>query len=164
MMLGPRVVIIGNSGSGKTTLAGELGLLLDRQVYDLDRIHWQEAIGVKRDEAHAKSMVSAIAAEPQWIIEGVFGWLVAEALPFATSLVWMDLPWIACREGLDGRGPSTGATIEQHAELLAWAEAYWRRSTSTSFAGHLALFEAFAGEKCRLIQRCHAKALLAAEH
>jgi len=106
-------------------------------------------------------MVSAVAAEPRWIIEGVFGWLAAVALPFATSLVWLDMPWTVCSEGLVSRGPSTGATPEQHAELLAWAEAYWHRSTSTSLAGHRALFDNFVGDRYRLVQRSDTAALLA---
>ena len=161
MSLGTRVVIIGNSGSGKTTLARDLSLLLDCRAYDLDRIHWQQGVGIKRDESQAKSMVSAVAAEPRWIIEGVFGWLAAVALPFATSLVWLDMPWTVCSEGVVSRGPSTGSTPEQHAELLAWAEAYWHRSTSTSFAGHRALFDNFVGDRYRLVQRSDTAALLA---
>jgi adenylate kinase family enzyme len=163
MMLGPRIVIIGNSGSGKTRLARDLGLLLDCRVHGLDRMHWKQGFGIKREEGEAKSMVSAVAAEPRWVIEGVFGWLAAVALPIASSLVWLDMPWTVCREGLVGRGPSTGATPEQHAELLAWAEAYWLRSTSTSFAGHSALFANFAGDKHRLMRRSDTIARLAGQ-
>ena len=161
MMLGDRVVIIGNRGSGKSTLARDVGRLLECQAHDLDRIHWQVGIGLKRDEDQARSLVSAAAADPRWVIEGVFGWLAAVALPSATSLVWLDMPWTVCRDGLASRGPSVGATEAQHAELLAWAEAYWRRSTSSSFAGHRDMFDNFAGAKHRLMKRSDVAALLA---
>ncbi|QDM28468.1 ATP-binding cassette domain-containing protein [Tardiphaga sp. vice304] len=161
MMLGPRVVIIGNSGSGKSTLARDVARRLDCRAHDLDRIHWQEGVSVKRDEDQAMSMVSAVASEPRWVIEGVFGWLAAVALPFATSLVWLDMPWTVCSDGLASRGPSTGATAVQHAELLAWAEAYWHRSTSSSFAGHLTMFDSFDGKKHRLLERSDISALFA---
>jgi hypothetical protein len=63
-------------------------------------------------------MVAALAATPRWIIEGVYGWLAAVALPRAAALVWLDLPWTACRDGLAARGRWDGATDEEHAALL----------------------------------------------
>lgn len=150
---GSRVVIVGASGSGKSTLARALGARMAVEVVDLDRIHWLGKVGVKRDEGDARQMVSALAANPSWIIEGVFGWLADVALPRATSLVWLDLPWSVCCEGLASRGPWPGASAAEHADFLAWAEGYWRRETPSSFKGHLALFDAFAGPKWRLGSR-----------
>ena len=37
--------------------------------------------------------------------------------------------------------------------LLAWAEDYWKRVTSSSFSGHLRIFQAFTGQKIRLQTR-----------
>ena len=150
--LGSRIVIIGNSGSGKSTLARELGARMGVSAIDLDRIHWRDQVGGQRDEAEAKNMVRAAAGEPRWIIEGVYGWLAEVALPRATSLIWLDLPWSLCRAGLDARGPWRGATPDEHATFLRWAED-WRRETSTSFNGHLTLFEGFDGFKRRLHNR-----------
>lgn len=159
--LGPRVVIIGNSGSGKSTLARALSRRIGAPAYDLDPIHWQDKVGVKRDETQATTMVVEIAGKPQWIIEGVYGWLAAAALPFATSLIWLDLPWIICSEGLSRRGPWKGASAGEHEAFLQWAEAYWQRRTPTSFSGHLGLFDDFAGPKLRLRSREEIDALLA---
>jgi adenylate kinase family enzyme len=160
MTLGPRVVIIGNSGSGKTTLARAIAGRMDVPVTGLDRVHWQGQVLVQRDEQAAIAMVAELAAGSCWVIEGVYGWLAAVALPFATGLVWLDMPWSVCSDGLASRGPWTGATADQHASFLAWAEAYWQRATPTSFAGHLALFDHFSGEKRRLQQRSDVTALL----
>ena len=160
MNLGSRVVIIGNSGSGKSTLARELAHRTGAPRTDLDRIHWQDQVGVQREEKLATDMVVEIAGQPQWIIEGVFGWLAAAALPFATSLIWLDLPWAVCSESLARRGPWKGASVEQHAAFLQWAEAYWQRQTPTSFAGHLALFQGFSGAKIRLERRSDVEAFL----
>jgi ABC-type dipeptide/oligopeptide/nickel transport system ATPase component len=137
MTLGSRVVIIGNSGSGKSTLAQELAQRIGAPSIDLDRIHWQDQVGEKREES------------------------LAAALPFATSLIWLDLPWTECSEGLSRRGPWKGATADEHEAFLQWAEAYWQRTTSTSFTGHLALFEKFAGPKQRLQSRSEIDSLLA---
>jgi adenylate kinase family enzyme len=153
MALGSRVVIIGNSGSGKTTLARELARRANMAVTDLDRVHWQDEVTVKRDEPVAAAMVAELAAEPRWVIEGVYGWLAAVALPFATTLIWLDMPWQVCRDGLTERGPWKGAAAADHAAFLDWAEAYWERTTSTSFAGHQALFDGFAGTKLRFESR-----------
>jgi len=153
---GSRVVIIGASGSGKSTLARAIGARMNVEVVDLDRIHWLDRVGSKRNESDAKRIVSGLAANPSWIIEGVFGWLAEAALPRATSLVWLDLPWSACREGLAARGPWSGASAAEHADFLAWAEDYWRRETPSSFKGHLALFGAFIGPKWRLLSRAQA--------
>jgi adenylate kinase family enzyme len=161
MTLGERVVIIGNSGSGKSTLAQELAQRIGAAAIDLDRIHWQGQVGEKREENLATEMVVEVAGKPPWIIEGVYGWLAAAALPFATSLIWLDMPWIVCSEGLSSRGRWKGATAEEHAAFLKWAEAYWQRQTPTSFAGHLMLFENFAGPKLRLRSRPEIDTLLA---
>ena len=160
-ILGPRVVIIGNSGSGKSTLARALAQRDGTPSIDLDRIHWQDKVGVKRDESQATAMVVEAAGEPRWIIEGVYGWLAAAALPFASSLIWLDLPWSVCRESLARRGPWQGATPAEHVAFLQWAEAYWQRRTPTSFAGHLALFENFAETRIRFEQRSEIEAFLA---
>jgi adenylate kinase family enzyme len=159
--LGPRVVIIGNSGSGKSTLAGALARRISAPAVDLDPIHWQDKVGVKRDESQATAMVVEIAGKPRWIIEGVYGWLAAAALPFATSLIWLDLPWTTCSEGLSRRGPWKNAAAGEHEAFLRWAEAYWQRRTPTSFSGHLGLFDDFAGPKLRLRSREEVDALLA---
>jgi hypothetical protein len=106
-------------------------------------------------------MVVEQAGEPRWIIEGVYGWLAAAALPFASSLIWLDLPWSVCRESLARRGPWQGATPAEHVAFLQWAEAYWQRRTPTSFTGHLALFEDFVETKIRFERRSEIEAFLA---
>ncbi|HUK58951.1 MAG TPA: hypothetical protein VLV50_06940 [Stellaceae bacterium] len=94
-------------------------------------------------------MVRDAAAAPRWIIEGIYDWLAEAALPRATALLWLDLPWQLCCEGLTARGPRHDATAEDGADLLKWAEAYWKRQTSSSFAGRLRLFENFRGTDLR---------------
>jgi adenylate kinase family enzyme len=152
-------VIIGNSGSGKSTLAKLLETRIGGESIDLDRVHWLDRVGSKRDEGQAKEMVAAFAAKPRWVIEGVFGWLAEVALPSATSLIWLDLPWAACRKNLASRGPWRDATDSEHMAFLAWAEAYWDRQTPSSFTGHLTLFQGFGGAKLRLRSRAEIDAL-----
>lgn len=154
------MVIIGNSGSGKTTLAGRIASHTGQPHCDLDAIHWQ-ADGTPNDRQAAIAQVAAAAAKPRWIIEGVYGWLAAAALPRATGLIWLDLPWPECRRALLERGPQLGMGEAAHAALLDWAACYQNRTTSTSAAGHEALFEAFEGTRLRLASREAAAAWLA---
>ena len=121
---------------------------------DLDLLHWEgNGYGAKREEAVARQMVREAAAAPGWVIEGVYGWLAEVALPRATALIWLDLPWALCRDGLLARGRRRGGTEADFAKLMAWAEAYWTRQTPSSFAGHLRLFESFPGTKRRFRDR-----------
>ena len=149
-----RTVIIGNGGSGKSTLAEAIANLAHIPAVDLDRLHWEEgSYGLKRSEDVARNMVRDISDQPRWIIEGVFGWLADVALPRATGLIWLDVPWRVCRAGLLARGPRRGATSDDTAELMNWAEAYWTRQTPSSFAGHSRIFDDFSGTKFRLTSR-----------
>jgi len=81
--------------------------------------------------------------------------------PASHALVWLDLPWNLCREGLLARGQQHGGTAADFAELLKWAEAYWERQTSSSFTGHARLFDDFPGFKERLRDRDQIRQLLA---
>ncbi|MGQ2918089.1 MULTISPECIES: AAA family ATPase [Rhizobium] len=153
-----RIAIIGNSGSGKSSLAAKAGSALKLPVYDLDHLHW-DVDGHERDEAEARLLVAQHASTSDWIIEGVYGWLVETALPRTKTLVWLDLPWTECREGLLRRGGQHGETESDQAALLAWAGDYWTRTTSSSFAGHLQLYDSFEGGKIRLQTRADVTAL-----
>jgi adenylate kinase family enzyme len=149
--LGERIVIIGNSGAGKSRLADALANLVRVPVIDLDLLHWEEdGYGRKRNEDAARQMTLEVSDQPRWIIEGVFGWLAEVALPKATGLIWLDFPWSLCRAGLLARGQRRGATVQDAADLMRWAEAYWIRQTPSSFAGHSKIFNDFSGTKFKL--------------
>lgn len=147
-----RLVVIGNCGSGKTALAERVGEALRLPVQDLDLLHWR-AEGRKRDESEAKALVADIAEGPSWVIEGVYGWLAEVALDRATALIWLDLSWVECREGLLRRGLRRGMTPNDQEALLAWSSAYWTRETPSSFIGHSQLYQRFHGRKARLRAR-----------
>ena len=160
--LSQRTVIIGNSGAGKSAFAEDLSALIHVPVIDLDLLNWEgDGYGRKRDDDAARRMTLEVSARPLWIIEGVYGWLAESALPRATALIWLDFQWSLCRAGLLARSPRRGATDQDGAELLKWAETYWNRQTSSSFAGHSRMFNNFPGTKFRLENREQATLLLA---
>jgi adenylate kinase family enzyme len=149
-----RIIVIGNSGSGKTTLAAQMAAVMGCRNVALDDIYWEGPAGVKkRVEPAAKQMTAAVAATPHWVIEGVFGWLVDVAMPRATTLIWLDLPWAECKAGIEARGPQYSPSQAEYEALLEWAAAYWSRDTSSSEAGHARIFKAFAGNKVALRSR-----------
>jgi adenylate kinase family enzyme len=152
-----RTLIIGNSGSGKSTLANRVATYAKCSSVDLDTIHWEDlALGVKRDEELSKQLTASIAAEVQWVIEGVYGWLADVAAPRTTALIWLNLPWEECKAGLEQRGPRRGATELQFNELMGWAERYWSRQTPSSFIGHSKIYDRFPGSKVALKSRAEA--------
>jgi adenylate kinase family enzyme len=160
--LSQRTVIIGNSGAGKSAFAEDLSALIHVPVIDLDLLNWEgDGYGRKRDDDAARRMTLEVSAGPLWIIEGVYGWLAESALPRATALIWLDFQWSLCRAGLLARSPRRGATDQDGVELLKWAETYWNRQTSSSFAGHSRMFSNFPVTKFRLENREQATLLLA---
>jgi adenylate kinase family enzyme len=149
-----RIVIAGNSGSGKSHTALRFAQAFALPLVDLDQIFWlADGYGTKRDEIEARSLVEKAAAQPAWVIEGVFGALCGIALQKATGLIWLDVPWEECRAGLTERGLRRDMTQADHAKLVAWAADYWTRDNLNSFAGHLRLYDAFSGWKQRFKSR-----------
>lgn len=157
-MLPDRILIIGNSGSGKTTLARAISDRRQHLFIGLDRIHWEEgSFAQKREEQEARRLTRDAAAADRWVMEGVYGWLSDEAMPRVQTLLWLDLPWMECRAGLLDR--KAGQPLDT--DLMLWAEQYWTRETSSSFAGHQRLYEAFPGDKLRFHSRGEASAFSA---
>jgi hypothetical protein len=142
-----RLLIIGNSGAGKTVLARRLGEASGIRVHSLDDFRWMPGgFRVMRDHETALALAREAAAQESWIVEGVFGWMAEAAMDRAQALIWLDMDWAACAEGLRARGGICG-------DHWLWAQDYWRRATSSSFTGHLAIFERFGGVKLRLSDR-----------
>src|SRR5258708_3479928 len=97
-----------------------------RNLFHMDEYFWEPGnLGVKRPSGRAEADISSVAALDQWVIEGVFGELASLAAPQATLLVWLDLDWGNCEQGLWERaleesletGP--GSAFEN---LVAWAK------------------------------------------
>lgn len=157
MSLVKRVLIIGNSGAGKSFLGNALAACSGLPLYSLDDFHWLPGgFDQKRDRDEARRLARDAAAGQQWIVEGVFGWLAEEVLDRAEALIWLDLNWNSCADGLRAR-----QNIREDHRL--WAEDYWRRATSSSHMGHLSLFSKFCGVKLRFGVRADADALIDAQ-
>ena len=123
----------------------------------LDDVFWLPGgFNERRDPLEGSRLIDAKRAETRWIVEGVYGNLASQFLPFALTLVWLGLPWHVCELRLKLRGSESKAHMGREQsdlglqELLGWAEAYGSRRGSSSQAAHHALFEAFQGPRFRI--------------
>ena len=167
-----RTVILGNSGSGKTWLAERLASGTSGTsvpAVHLDELFWQPGgFDQKRLPAETASLIKTARAASGWVVEGVFGELATPFLQDASALVWLDLNWTVCEARLRARGSESKphmARPQSEAGLMAlleWASTYQNRDDSRSFAGHLALFQAFDGPKVRFSNEKEVSAFLEA--
>ena len=155
-----RTVIIGNSGSGKSYLAKSLSTIYSTPIIHLDQLFWLPGgFNEKRPKDEIKSEIERKRNETSWIIEGVFGELAEMFLSRAQLLIFLDMDWSVCREGLLVRGSESSKQLdaakseENFKELLLWAGQYWTRTNLCSHSGHLRLFSNFAGHKFRFTCR-----------
>ena len=142
-----RVVVIGASGSGKSTVATRIGTALGLPAHDLDALYWLSP-GEERPGDEAKALVAQVAAGPGWVIEGVWTELLEVALDRATVLVWLDLSWDECLQGLLRRGPHHGYDPTNRRDLIALANAHRERRP-----GQARLYTDFTLRKMRLRTR-----------
>lgn len=149
-----RILIIGNSGSGKSWLASRLAAHIRADHVELDALHWEPGgFNQRRAPEAAISAVRVAAACDAWVIEGVFGWLAEEAAPRATLLLWITLPEDQCIVNLQGRSIKSGEDDASRDALLDWCRGYRSRTTSSSYAGHEAIYNRFGGRKQMLETR-----------
>jgi adenylate kinase family enzyme len=139
-----RVVVIGNSGSGKSTVATRIGTVLKLPAHDLDALYWLSP-GEERPRGEARALVAQVAAGSGWVIEGVWAELLEVALVRATVLVWLDLSWDECLQGLLQRGPHYGYDPTNRADVVALADAHRERRP-----GQARLYSEFSLRKIHL--------------
>ncbi len=146
-----RTIIFGNTASGKSWLARRLGEKLSSLVVDLDLIRWVDGDYSRKESAQvAIAKASEKANLDQWIIEGVYGWLVTPIIDRATCLIWTDIAWSESRQNLLARETALGSS-GNFEELEAWAGDYWNRQSASSHNAHLAIYESFTKPKFRLL-------------
>ena len=90
-----RVAIVGSPGSGKTTLSVRLESILQVAAVHLDRELWLPGWQLRPEEERKKIHNGLIAAD-RWLIDGMWGSLVADRYCRATVVVHLDYPWTLC--------------------------------------------------------------------
>jgi adenylate kinase family enzyme len=84
-----RVLVVGCPGAGKTTFARRLGEKLTLPVIHLDFHFWRPGWQIP-DLAIWREQVAALAATPEWVMDGVYINTFDIRVPRADSLIWLD--------------------------------------------------------------------------
>lgn len=155
-----RVLIVGNSGSGKSTLAHALAAEHGIAHVDLDTLAWQPTqppVRVPLEEAEVRLRAQLEDARG-WVAEGCYADLLELLAGEASELVFLDLPVEVCQARARARPwephkyPSREAQDANLSMLLEWIAAYPGREGALGRASHLALYQAFEGDKRRVEQ------------
>lgn len=150
-----RILIIGSPGAGKSTLAHALAERAGLPLHHLDRIHWLPG-WIERDRNEARAAVEKVLASERWIIDGNYGSTMAQRLPRADTVVWLDYPtslclWRALRRWWQFRGASRPDMTEGCPERLNLEFLlYIARFRSTWHHRNAALLAGFDGQIIRL--------------
>jgi adenylate kinase family enzyme len=96
-MTGPmrRVLVVGCGGAGKTTFARRLAEKLALPVVHLDSHFWRPRWQAPDRETWREQVV-ALAARPEWVMDGNYSNTYDIRMPRADYLVWLDYPRRIC--------------------------------------------------------------------
>jgi adenylate kinase family enzyme len=111
-----RIAIIGCGGSGKTTIGTRLGRLTGAPIIHLDVLYYDDEWNpLPKDKFTA--LQDELVAQPRWIIDGNYASTLPIRLERADTVVFLDLPAIACLWGVfqrrlkHGRGQNEATGI-----------------------------------------------------
>lgn len=148
-----RVLIFGNSGSGKSTLARELCQSEYLSHLDLDTLTWDASSARKPLSISVEEITQFVNSHDSWVIEGCYTDLLESVLPYATEIIYMNLPIHVCVKNARGRAwephkyPSKEAQDSNLEMLVNWISQYYERSDTFSQKSHQDLFNAHQGKK-----------------
>lgn len=117
-----RILVIGCNGSGKTTLARWLALRLNLPLVVLDREYWGPG-WVPPPEEEWRKTVRTLADRDAWVMDGTFHATLADRLPSADAVVWLDFSrwrcvWRVLWRGLSRLGAAPSDLGEEGPERI----------------------------------------------
>lgn len=150
-----RIAILGNSGSGKSTLAQWLARRGNAAVLDLDTVAWLPGDEPTRrpQEESAAELHGFCRHHAHWVVEGCYASLIAVALQYRPTLIFLNPGVAACEAHCRARPwePHKYALREEQdarlEALLDWVRGYGQRDGELSLAGHRAVFDRYDGRR-----------------
>jgi adenylate kinase family enzyme len=128
-----RILVIGSPGAGKSTLASRIAGRLDLPLIHLDREYFGPGWTVP-SKPDWRERVKALAARPEWVMDGNYASTFDLRVPRATAIVWLDLPRWRCLAGVlwrvarnyGRRRPDLGAAGPERFDLsfMRWIWSY----------------------------------------
>ncbi len=150
-----KVLIFGNSASGKSTLARHISASEGLAHLDLDGLAWTDSSPPERQSIllSAKQIDDFISSHTGWVVEGCYSDLIELIIAEASEVIFLDVSIEQCLENAKARPWEPHKYASKAAQdanldmLLDWITQYSERVDTFSRAAHLALYEAFNGEK-----------------
>ena len=154
-----KIVIFGNSGSGKSTLARHLVKVHDIAHLDLDSVAWTlsnsaTSLPSRMPISESKVLIERfLTGNTSWVTEGCYSDLLAEVLPHADELIFLNLPITLCVENAKARPWEPHKYASKQAQdanldmLIDWIKEYENRTDTFSKQSHQALYDSFNGTK-----------------
>jgi adenylate kinase family enzyme len=90
-----KILILGCSGAGKSTLARQVGRITGLPFIHLDRHYWLPGWQEPDREAW-RCKVSALIAQPRWVMDSNYGRTLALRLAEADTVIFLDFPTWLC--------------------------------------------------------------------
>ena len=90
-----RILVIGCSGSGKTTLSRWLARRLNLPLVVLDAAYWGPGWVAPPEDLWHRT-VRTLAERDAWVMDGTYHTTLAERLPAADTVVWLDFSRWRC--------------------------------------------------------------------
>jgi len=149
------IVIFGNSGAGKSTLAKKLANQRALSHLDLDTIAWLPSTPPERMplKGSQKEIEQFLSKNEQWVIEGCYSDLLELVVPYASELIFLNLPIQTCIDNAKKRPwephkyESKAAQDSNLTMLIEWIRQYETRTDTFSLTAHQHVFDRFDGKK-----------------
>lgn len=150
-----KIIIMGNSSSGKSSLAKRLAQEFNLPHLDLDTLAWKpEKTPIRHDlSVSLKEIMTFINNSKNWVIEGCYGDLIENILPYTELLIYLNLEVNICLENNKKRPWEAHKYETPEAQkanlsmLESWIKDYFVRNDEFSFSYHQKLFDSFQGNK-----------------